>query len=133
MTSSSHRRGRRSVWQVARDLSLEAASVALFFAGLIFVMAHWNLDPTALRWPAMVTATAIVFGYPVRWHWRSRRRPRFWVAWTVLLVAHLVAYIEILGWDVNFGVFWFAILTPFEWAAINPVLDAVVKMRRASD
>ncbi len=130
MKSRARRHGHRSAWQVVRDLSLEAVAVALFFAAMIYVGVRWNLEATAFRWPAMATATAIVFGYSVAKRRRYWRRPRFWVAWTALLAVHLVAYIELLLWDVNFGFFWFAFLTPIEWMVVYPVLDAAAGKKR---
>jgi hypothetical protein len=107
-----------------RDLGLEVA-VALIVVVVVFYAAVRSGLPEVefFRWLGLAGATAVAFGYPLRWFRRFWRRARFWGTWTGLLCLHLAAYIAVLLEVSHFGYLWFAIITPAEWGVICPILD----------
>jgi len=80
-----------------------------------------------LRWIGLAGATAVTFGYPLRWYWRYWPQGLFWVAYSALLVFHLAIYWWVLTEAHRFGLAWFAIVTPLELVVICPTLEAAGK------
>jgi hypothetical protein len=107
-----------------RELGLEVV-VALAVVVVVFYAAVRSGLPEGMffRWLGLAGATALAFGYPLRWSRRLWHRPRFWGAWVGLLFLHLAAYIAVLLSVSHFGFLWFAIITPAEWGVICPILD----------
>ena len=85
-----------------------------------------------LRWIGVAGATAVTFGYPVRWgraHWRVGL---FWLVLTGLLLVHLATYAVILLNVRDWPLILFAVVTPFEWLLICPALDWGVEKAQGS-
>jgi hypothetical protein len=107
----------------ARDLAIEVL-IALGIVAVILYAAHAAPHHEAdFRWVVLAGASAVTFGYPLRWSRRLWHRPRFWGAWVGLLCLHLAAYVAVLLSVSHFGFLWFAIITPAEWVVICPILD----------
>lgn len=77
------------------------------------------------RWIGLAASSAVTFGFPVKWYRRYGRKKLFWLALLTLLSAHLLIFTVVLLNVDHFGLLWYCIITPFEWALIMPILEDV--------
>jgi hypothetical protein len=76
-----------------------------------------------LRWWGFAAATALTFGYPLRWYRHLARHAQFWIAFLAMLVVHSAAYVLLLLRATEWPLILFALITPAEWFVICPILD----------
>ncbi len=77
----------------------------------------------SVRWWGLGGATAVTFGYPVRWYRRMWKVREFWLVFAGLLLAHLIAYVVVLRAVDRWPLLLFALITPGEWMLICPLLE----------
>ncbi len=78
-----------------------------------------------LRWLGLGATTAVVFGYVLRPCKRYYHLVRFWVAFVGLFALHLGVYIVVLLHVEQWGLAWFAIITPVEIFVMGLILCTV--------
>jgi hypothetical protein len=98
-------------------------SLAVVVAIVLYAEYGPEAELSDFRWGALVCMALVTFGYPLKWYRSSWHAWQFWCAFGFLVVAHFTVYILALRRVEQFGVLWFAILNPLEWAVICPVLD----------
>ena len=115
---------KRTARQVLRDIGLYLVIGGAVGAGALLYVVYLprELAPD-FKWLGLIVNTPVTFGLPL-WGLRSYRRvPQFWLALVLLLVIHLVVYSVMLRKVEHFGLLWYSVLNPFEWAVIIPVLQ----------
>lgn len=110
-----------------RDAMIYAGVSILVMAGIIlwalYVPANSGISAKILR---LTVATAILYGYIVRWYWKMRNSIRFWLIISGFIVLHLFSFQIILRNMQNIPLFWFILPCLFEGGLIMLVLNFIL-------
>ena len=79
------------------------------------------------RWIGLAGATAVTFGYLLRWYSRCLNSAKFWGLWLCFLTLHLAAYVFYLRHAEQWPLILFALITPIEWSIFCRILDRAVR------
>ncbi|MFN8006850.1 MAG: hypothetical protein U0V70_07480 [Terriglobia bacterium] len=75
------------------------------------------------RWISLGVASAITFGYPIKWYRRFWDKNLFWLALTILMAAHVLVFAALILSVEQLPLIVYPIITPFEWMLITPILE----------
>lgn len=91
----------------SRDLVYYTAiGVAVIVAALGVAFFAPGLNSIDSKWVVLIFATALLFGYPIRWYWRFRRSTKFWVLHSGFIFLHLFAWVYLLRRMGHFPLLW---------------------------
>ena len=69
--------------------------VAFCIIAAIFSPSRWTDDYD--NWVEFALLTLVLFGYLIKWNWRSRGNAKFWGTYAVLLLAHCIVLIPVFS------------------------------------
>ena len=112
--------GRRLLVDVGVGLGIITAAALL----LVFSIVTGKGVPS--RWGAFAVFTPFVFWFVVRQSRRHWHQPSFWLATTVLLVAHIGLFVFVLTRYPDWPPIWFAPVSIVEVGLFSLTLDKLV-------
>lgn len=94
--------------------------VVLCILAAIYFPSKWthNYD----NWVEFALLTGALFGYLIKWYWHCRKIARFWVTYTILLLAHCIVFIPVFSHLGRLSVIVFGALGALEAMALGLVV-----------
>ena len=75
------------------------------------------------NWIEFTLLTVVLFGYLLKWYWRSIKSAEFWALYFVLLLTHSLLFVPIFAYVGRVPVIWFGILAAFEGSLLTGVVS----------
>lgn len=87
---------------------------------------------TTLNWQriALVLNTLVVFGFLLSWFRDALKLLSFWATLSILLLAHMAAYLFFLGHTEGWPLAYYVVLNPIELTIFTPIMNKIVKEGR---
>jgi hypothetical protein len=101
--------------------------IALAVAGATIWCADHDID---FKWLGLTFQTCLVFGCAISMAKRLWRFPLFWMTIAVLAAIHVALFVSVLSRVTDWRPVWFAILFPFETAAVITLCELALRRSR---
>ena len=75
------------------------------------------------NWIEFVLLTVVIFGYLLKWYWRSIKSQKFWVLYSILLLTHCLLFGSVFEHLARVPVIWFGVVAALEGSVLIGVVS----------